>query len=460
MAHESIFQRFSVPRPQRKITITKPTPFALFCLMGMTLQACSLAQSLPQPINSVNTLRSSALQNRNQVSTRYPQVSPEQQTVPGEWVLRLKPGVRSQQNAALNQLGLQSLRSIGPESLGMQVVRTPFGSAAAESALQRLKARSDLLWIEPLTLERLAPLQIEKPSTLNPSRQTYPNDPLFAQQYGHVLTQSQAGWQIYQGHPQHFLAVIDSGLDLKHPDLAEKLLPGYDVLDQDDQPWDGYGHGTHCAGIAAALTDNGVGIAGYAPSIKIMPIRVIGDNGIGDSADVAAGIIWAVDHGAKVISMSLGGLMNPLVKREAVQYALDRDVLIVAAMGNNGKEMKAYPAAQPGVLAVGASDAQDQRSTFSQFGDWMSLSAPGVKILSALPTYPHPHKELNYGIVSGTSMATPAVAGAAALLRSRWPQLSREEIKAKLEAGADDRGEPGFDTFLGHGRLNLAKALR
>jgi len=437
----------------------------LFLLTGLTLQACSFGQSLSQSQNPVNALRSSALQNRNQVSTRYPQVSPEQETVPGEWVLRLKPGLRSQQIAALSQLGIQSLRYIGPESLGMQVVKMPLGSAATESALQRLKARPDLLWVEPLTLERLAPMQVEKFDAQhftdkNAERQTYPKDPLFAQQYGHLLTQSQAGWQIYTGSQQDFLAVIDSGIDLKHPDLAQKLLPGYDVLDQDDQPWDGYGHGTHCAGIAAALTDNSTGIAGYAPGIKIMPIRVIGDNGIGDSADVAAGIIWAVDHGAKVISMSLGGLMNPLVKREAVQYALDRDVLIVAAMGNNGKEMKSYPAAQAGVLAVGASDAQDQRAAFSQFGDWMSLSAPGVKILSALPTYPHPHKELNYGAVSGTSMATPAVAGAAALLRSRWPQLSREQIKAKLEAGADDRGEPGFDPFFGHGRLNLAKALQ
>lgn len=430
------------------------------CFLGF--QACSFVQSMPPTVSKFSAQSASAA--RNRVATRYPQVSSEQETVPGQWVLRLKPGVRAQQLSTLNQLGLQSLRSVGPERLGIQVVKIPQGSAS-EMALSRLKAHPDLLWAEPLTLERIAPMQVENTATPNTSplqaaRQTYPNDPLFGQQYGHVLTQSQAGWQLYTGEQQGFLAVIDSGIDLKHPDLAEKLLPGYDVLDQDDQPWDGYGHGTHCAGIAAASTNNGVGIAGYAPQLKIMPIRVIGDNGIGDSADVAAGIIWAVDHGAKVISMSLGGLMNPLVKREAVQYALDRDVLIVAAMGNNGKEMKAYPAATPGVLAVGASDAQDQRAVFSQFGDWMSVSAPGVKILSALPTYPHPHKELNYGAVSGTSMATPAVAGVVALMRSRWPQLTREQVKAKLEAGADDRGEPGFDTFFGHGRLNLAGALR
>lgn len=433
----------------------------IFPFAGLLLALWACSPALPPLGQKTATLqRSSLLQSRNQIATRYPEVRGDQQSVPGQWVLRWKPGRHTEQLKSLRSWGIQSLRGIGPESLGLQVVQLPPGAAAEASALQKLKARSDLLWVEPLYLEHLPPMQTEPAAPVQKHLPSGPNDPLFAQQYGLQLTQAPAGWQIYAGQPQHFLAVIDSGIDLKHPDLAEKLLPGFDVIDQDDQPWDGYGHGTHCAGIAAAVSNNQVGIAGMAPALKIMPIRVIGDNGIGDSADVAAGIIWAVDHGAKVLSMSLGGLMNPQVKREAVQYALDRDVLIVAAMGNNGKEMKAYPAATPGVLAVGASDAQDQRATFSQFGDWMSVSAPGVKILSALPTYPHPHKELNYGAVSGTSMATPAVAGAAALLRSRWPELSRAEVKAKIEAGTDDRGEPGFDPYYGHGRLNLAKVLQ
>ena len=187
-------------------------------------------------------------------------------------------------------------------------------------------------------------------------------------------------------------------------------------------------------------------------------MRVLDDNGSGTYENVAEGMIKATDMGAKVISMSLGGPSSAKSIEDAVKYCLSKDVLVVAAMGNDGRETKSYPAGIPGVMPVGSTDAADKRSSFSNFGAWISVSAPGSKVWSTLPTYGSAMGK-DYGFASGTSMATPAAAGLAILVRSQFPTFTYEQVRAQIEKSADDKGATGFDKEFGHGRINVFKAL-
>jgi thermitase len=381
-------------------------------------------------------------------------------SVPGEIIVRFKAGVSaSSTQTALSALRLSTVQTVGQPSLGIQVVKTPAGISETQ-AIEALRRNPAVLYAEPNGIISLSP---EQASALAQTREGdapgYPNDEMFEKQYAHKLTSSQAGWAIQKGNADMVLAIVDTGVDLKHPDLAAKLIKGYDFVDKDEDPNDGQGHGTHCAGISAALTDNKIGVAGYAPGVKVMPVRVLDNRGSGTWADVAAGIAYAADNGAKVISLSLGGGSDSAVVGDAVRHALSKDAVVVAAMGNSGREQKSYPAAYPGVVAVGATDSSDARASFSQYGPWISVSAPGVNILSTFPTYASGMPSKDYGSISGTSMATPAVAGLAALVRSQFPALTQEQVKAHLEATSDDRGDAGFDKYYGHGRVNVAKAL-
>lgn len=383
---------------------------------------------------------------------------PEQPTVPGEIVVKYKPGIAAaSRQQALSQLKLSTMSVIGRPEMGLELVKTGPG-IATESALDALRRHPAVLYAEPNYVVKLSPEQVNAPVPPAARGPEGPNDEFFAQQYAHKVSNSVAGWQLSRGSESVKIAVVDTGVDLKHPDLAGKIVAGRDIVDGDDEAMDGHYHGTHCAGIAAAMTNNQIGVAGFAPDVKIMPVRVLDSNGSGTSADVANGIIWAADHGAQVISMSLGGPSNPNVKKEAVAYALSKDVALVAAMGNYGDNSQIFPAAQEGVIAVGATDNADKKASFSQYGKWISVSAPGVGILSTFPTYNTSGKK-NYGSISGTSMATPAVAGVVALIRSKFPTLNKEQVRAQLEQGTDDLGEKGYDIYFGHGRINVAKAL-
>ncbi|MGV3523307.1 MAG: S8 family peptidase [Candidatus Sericytochromatia bacterium] len=425
---------------------------ALLALMA--LSACQNAapqQVARNPLTAQNTgIRA------NRVDVRV--ANPNLPVVPGEYVVRYRPGMAAQSRVqVLQSLNLTSLGTIGRPEMGFELVKAAEG-LSAQSVMSALSQHPAVQFVEPNYVEGIGP----EPAGQIPPRQArpaaFPNDEMFGQQYAHSVSNSLAGWEISKGDPNLILAVVDTGVDLKHPDLAAKLVPGWDAIDKNATPDDGHGHGTHCAGIAAALTNNGIGVAGFAPDVRVMPVRVLDNNGSGTSADVAAGIIWAADNGAKVISLSLGG-GNSQIKEESVKYALSKDAVVVAAMGNRGDNSKTYPGAQPGVIGVGATDSQNKRASFSQYGDWISVSAPGVNILSTFPTAAGPANRRNYGSISGTSMATPAVAGVAALIRSVYPTLNREQVRAQIERGVDDLGDPGFDPYYGHGRINVAKAL-
>lgn len=289
------------------------------------------------------------------------------------------------------------------------------------------------------------------------------NDPKAREQNGMAVANLPKAWDITFGDPKVVIAVIDTGIDLTHPDLKNKVVQGYNILTQgQSQPMDDNGHGTHASGIVAAETNNKIGVAGTAPLCKIMPIKALDAKGSGETVNIAYGIIWAVDHGARIISMSLGGPQNETVKR-AVEYALAKDTVLVAAMGNDGKNVKSFPAALPGVISVGSVTFSKQRSDFSNFGSWISVVAPGSEILSTLPTYVSTMTEMEknqgYDYLDGTSMACPMVAGLAGLVLSRYPNYTQQEVKAKIESTATDLGTKGFDDKYGHGLINAYKAV-
>lgn len=291
-----------------------------------------------------------------------------------------------------------------------------------------------------------------------------PNDPSVSKQYSLAITKALQAWAVQPGSKDVVVAIVDSGIDMTHPDLAAKLHPAsYNVLDKSNKPTDDHGHGTHCAGIAAAIANNNEGIAGAAPGVGLMAVKVLDARGGGSDVTIAQGVIHAADHGAKVISMSLGLYKRSKVIEDALSYAQGKDVLLVASAGNNNAEndhatKPHLPSTHPGVVEVAATDDKDAKARFSNFGKTVSIAAPGVNIFSTLPTY-SVGRDLRYGMMSGTSMAAPFVAGVAGLVRSAFPNLTQAQVKAKLEASADDLGAPGFDPIFGHGRVNVLKAV-
>jgi thermitase len=291
------------------------------------------------------------------------------------------------------------------------------------------------------------------------------NDPLVGQAWAVRKLELAAAHVVTMSSPRLLVAVLDSGVDWDHPDLAtaegvSRVVRGRDTLGNTDQPRDGSGHGTHAAGIVGATANNGRGIVGVAPRCRILAEKVVSDHGYGDVASVAAGIVHAADQGAQVISMSLGSpTPNPVV-RDAVLYAQGKDALLVAAMGNSGHEDILYPAAFPGVVAVGATREDDTRARFSSFGAWISVAAPGDNIVSTVPTFASEHPVRDYGWMSGTSMATPHVAGLAALLRDLHPEWPASRVKQRIEETARPLGGSAFNPYFGHGRIEPARAVR
>jgi thermitase len=292
-----------------------------------------------------------------------------------------------------------------------------------------------------------------------------PNDPEWAYQWGPQKIEVDSAWNTTTGSHSVLVAIIDTGIDYTHPDLAANYVPlGYDGANNDSDPLDDNGHGTHCAGIVAAVLNNSIGIAGVA-NVSIMAEKGLDASGSGWDDDLANAIIHAVDQGADVLSNSWGGYQESYLIRDAVQYANSHGVLIIAAAGNGGWSTKLYPAAYDEVIAVTATDSSDNPAVFSNFGDWVEVAAPGVDILSTFPTYdftlhnsPY-NKNLYYDYLSGTSMACPHVAGLAALVKSRFPNATRDWIRMQIRYTVDDLGPPGFDVHYGYGRINAQKAI-
>jgi subtilisin family serine protease len=286
-----------------------------------------------------------------------------------------------------------------------------------------------------------------------------PSDPRYVNQAGYLQAMHLPdAWNTTTGNDSMVLAVVDSGVQLSHPDLAPRLVPGWDFVNNDSSPEDDFGHGTMVAGIAGALTNNGQGVAGGAWRGRIMPIKVLDSRGSANDDDIAAGITFAVDHGATVINLSLGGPGASATLQSAVDYATRRNVVVVAAAGNDGtKGVTAattphYPAACNGVISVGATDTAGNHAAFSSYGNWVDVVAPGETIMST-------STGSNYVAGSGTSFSSPLVAAVAFLMRAADPNASQATVAARLISTADDLGTPGVDSVFGAGMVDAVAAL-
>ena len=290
-----------------------------------------------------------------------------------------------------------------------------------------------------------------------------PNDPYWTYQWDMKIIKAHEAWSTQLGSTDVIVAVVDTGVDYNHSDLAGRVILGPDYAYGDNDPMDGDGHGTHVAGTVGATTNNGVGVAGLA-QVKILAIKVLNDFGSGSDWSVSLGITYA-ENNADIINLSLGCGCTagdlPLTKA-ALDSAYSKDVLIVAAAGNSGSSGPHYPSDDPNVISVSATTKDDTLASYSNRGNSIELSAPGGDTQGGsywetyvLSTY----KGNSYAFSVGTSMASPHVAGVAALVLSQNPNLSNVELRTHLQNTADDLGSTGLDPLYGYGRVNAQTAV-
>ena len=296
-----------------------------------------------------------------------------------------------------------------------------------------------------------------------------PNDPLLAKQWPLRKIGALRGWGYEDGKTSPVtVAVVDTGVDPSHPDLQGALLKGVDLVNFDDDPSDDFGHGTHVAGIIAARPDNRKGIAGLSWGADIMPLKACGFDGSCNEFLVAAAIVYAVQQGAKVVNLSLGGAGDvcPPGYDLARRYAEQRGVVLIASAGNSGSKKAGnpmmYPAGCEGYIGVGATTPFDGWAPFSEHNSSVDLSAPGMGVVSTLPPSLSMEDDASspgYGPADGTSMAAPYVAGLAALLLSAHPEWTPAQVEQRMSETAIDLGRRGRDDYFGEGRIDVARAL-
>lgn len=287
-----------------------------------------------------------------------------------------------------------------------------------------------------------------------------PNDPHMldpARSYAARAIGLPEAWNQSRGDEDIVIAVLDSGLALDHPEFTGRIKEGWDFVNSDDTPEDEHGHGTHVSGIIGAAIDNHAGIAGVCPNCSIMPVKVLDKTNSGSWVWVAEGIKYAVDNGARVINLSLGSNYLWEEGNDWIEYALERDVIVVAAAGNFGSSERFYPAAYEGVLGVAATTPDNSRWSLSNYGDFIDFAAPGQQIFSASPDMGNYYG--GYAYMTGTSMASPFVAGLAGLLLSQDPERTAEATVELMRATASDLGASGRDDRYGHGLIQAGAAL-
>lgn len=390
-------------------------------------------------------------------------------------------------NRILSELPLRSITRLhGP------LLATASALNREESSDQDLTSTYRLRFTDPQTdLDKIGKQLSEIPGvvSVSPNRVRFafstvvPNDPYYGLQWGLDKINCPGAWKYTTGSDSVVVAVVDSGVDLDHPDLHAQLLPGYNMVDivgqspipgwnwngrfhtRDANPQDEVGHGTHVAGIIAAMTNNNTGVAGVTWLCKILPVRVLAQivrtsdgtvSASGISSDIAAGIIWAAGHGAHIINLSFGGFQDNFEEEDAVKYAVAKGCLVVAAMGNDGTSIPVFPAAFPDVVAVGALNQSDKRPSWSNIGSHISLVAPGVDIFST-------YWDNNYKCEDGTSMAAPHVSGVAALVKSCDLSLTASEIAQILRDTSHRISDGSSGTvpndYYGYGLVDACAAV-
>jgi len=329
------------------------------------------------------------------------------------------------------------------EHKGLKALRVKVPESSRTSFLQKMLEDKNVVWVEPNYLIKV---------------DMSPNDPSWSIQWGPQKIGAAEAWDLEQGSQTVLVVVIDTGVDYTHPDLASNYVAGgYDWVNDDGDPLDDHGHGTHCAGIIAATINNGLGIAGLA-QVKVMGEKFLDSGGYGSAWDAAEAITRAVDVGKTisnriVLSNSWGSYGSSNIVKEAMAYAYQNGVLIAAASGNDASSSPHYPSAYPEVISVSATDSNDQLAGFSNYGSTIELTAPGVSIYSTIT-------DGDYASWSGTSMACPHVSGVAALIWSEFPEYTRDQVRELLRSSSDDLGSPGWDQYFGYGRLNAANAVQ
>jgi thermitase len=328
------------------------------------------------------------------------------------------------------------------------------------SFLKFMKSNPNVIYIEEDNIVRVAQWENVISKNKTGANAAIPNDPLFPEQWGIPQVNGPRAWDLSNiSTATAFIAILDTGIDLDHQDLSDKVVINQNFTDSNTTD-DIYGHGTHVAGIAAAITDNMTGVAGMSfNSAQLMNIKVLGDNGSGFHSWIAQGVIFATDQGAKVINMSLGGPSPSSILRNAILYARDNGAVVIAAAGNSNSKRRQFPAGYNYPISVAATNRRDKKARFSNFGArWVDVAAPGVGILSTCPNHPNVIGCFEYGSLNGTSMATPFVSGLAALLFATYPSLTNLQVSKIIKKTCKDI--KGTGNLYRFGRINALRAIR
>jgi subtilisin family serine protease len=409
----------------------------------------------------------------------------------GEVLVKFKPGFeRNPVGGLARESGALVKRKLRLRNNNVYLLTVAAGQEAR--VITKLRKNPNVIYAElngyMYALDQLIP---DDPNfgeqwALNNTGQWYPWDGRFKEPPGTAGSDVNApeGWYDVNdafgriGDSNVIIAILDTGVDADHADLADSIgtggYAGYDFVNDDNDPSDDNGHGTHCAGIAAAVTNNSTHIAGVAGGCTIMPVKVLNANGGGTEAQIAEGIDYAADpnHQADVISLSLGGPFSAEVVEEAIVDAYESGCVVVVAAGNTSNDHgrgAMYPALYPEVITVSATDSDDEMTPFSSYGAAIDVAAPGVDILSLRAAgtdmyddgdhfYPDGDPNAEMYIACGTSMSCPHVAGLAGLCRSVEPNLTPEDIRWLIRNSSDDLGDKGWDKFYGAGRINVYRA--
>jgi subtilisin family serine protease len=320
--------------------------------------------------------------------------------------------------------------------LGVRVARVPAGSLS--SALRSLRSKRAVLFAEQDA--RVAPSDVVL------------NDFRWRDSWALPKIHAPKAWGITTGNSQVIVAVLDSGVDFQQPDLQGAFVPGRDIYNNDADPSDDNGHGTGAAGVVAARSDNGVGVTSICGSCSIMPVKIAGSDGYATSSTMASGITWAVDHGARILTISFASPTSSSTVASAIQYARNHNALVFASAGNYSSSAAYYPAASPGAIAVAATSESDSLESYSNYGSWVQLAAPGCNY-STLWTAKYSSNP--YNLYCGTSSAAPAAAGIAALALSRDPSVTADQLEQALYNGATPVG-----SFVKYGRADAFGTMK
>jgi thermitase len=348
-------------------------------------------------------------------------------------VVKFKAGSASQRTVNTNR-EIQESNTIDP--LGVTILDV--NPEELPALMAQLSSDPSVEWVEPN-------YQVW-------ALETYPDDPTFPDQWWLSRIKAPAAWDYATGSSSITIAVVDSGVDYSHPELDGKIIGGWDFVNGDADASDDNGHGTSVAGIAAAETNNAIGIAGVSWGALILPVKVLDWAGLGSYEDLAAGIIYATDAGAAVINLSLGGSAPSELLKQAIDYATSAGVLVIAASGNSGTSGVLYPAKYSSVIAVSATDSGNQVASFSNYGPEVDIAAPGQDIFST-------NTDQGYATRSGTSMAAPMVSGAAAILLGLPGNNAPSLVRQQLLTTALDIPPYGKDSYSGYGLLQIDKAV-